>query len=145
MLNVTDNNEHSIVRYKLRAMKLNELLTRRTIDRLRRWRHDCIRMLAKHDARHHLAGKKRRLRALLSQTLFRVLLREFYLVFRLTGDGDYWRFGSTAGGAYGLQQIRGNALGSPTLDKLDTIAPTAGDRLRCNLTASSISCACWRT
>jgi len=38
-------------------------------------------MVAKHDSRNHLTGKKRWLSALLAQTLFRVLLRQLDLVF----------------------------------------------------------------
>jgi len=64
------------------AMKPDELVACNAIDRLWRWRHNRIRMVAKHDSRNHLTGKKRWLSALLAQTLFRVLLRQLDLVFR---------------------------------------------------------------
>ena len=39
-------------------------------------------MIAKHHSRNHLTREKRRLRPLLSATLFRVLFREFDFVLR---------------------------------------------------------------
>lgn len=65
---------------------------------------------------------------------------EFWLVFRLSSDADYWRFGRSSNGAYQLQQIRGNGLGAPALDRRASPQAEAGDRLECRLTDQVISC-----
>ena len=65
---------------------------------------------------------------------------EYWLVTRLAGPADYWRFGRSGGGAYRLQLITGNALGNPVLDVRAQVVPRAGDRLSCRLTDTAITC-----
>jgi len=67
------------------------------------------------------------------------LANEFWLVFRMADTSNYWRFGSQ-GGAYQLQQIRGNALSNTQISTPATITPQAGDLLRCSLLISGITC-----
>src|SRR6185295_11435654 len=89
--NVADHDEDRVVRHQLAAMKLDEVVTRNAIDRLRRRRYNRIRMIAKHHTRNHLAREKRWLRALLSQTLLRVLLRERDFILRKRRLEHYFR------------------------------------------------------
>ena len=65
---------------------------------------------------------------------------ELWLVMRLSSGADYWRFGRSSGGAYELQQIRNNGLGSPSLDRVASVTPETGDRIECKLGASLITC-----
>lgn len=65
---------------------------------------------------------------------------EYWLVTRLAGPGDYWRFGRSGSGSYELQLIQSGALASPTLDVRATVVPRAGDRLSCRLTDAAMTC-----
>src|SRR6185369_8140152 len=89
--NVAGDNEKSVIRHELATVKLHEVVACRTIDRLRRRRHNRVRMLAKHHTRNHLTREKRRLRSLLSQTLLRILLRELDFVCRKRRLEDHFR------------------------------------------------------
>src|SRR6185503_12029320 len=80
VINIADDNEDRAVWNKLAAMKTDELVARRTIDRFGRRRYDRIRVFPKHYPRNHFAREKRRLRPLLPQTLFRVLFRKLDFV-----------------------------------------------------------------
>jgi uncharacterized repeat protein (TIGR01451 family) len=64
---------------------------------------------------------------------------DFWLIFRASNSGNYWRFGRSGGGAYQLDKIAGWALGTATIEQLATIVPAAGDRLECRLT-TGITC-----
>lgn len=65
---------------------------------------------------------------------------EFWLITRLSSDGDYWRFGRSNSGPYQLQLIRGNGLASPALDVRATVTPKPGDRLSCRATDVALTC-----
>ena len=64
---------------------------------------------------------------------------EYWLVVRASDSTNYWRFGRWQGGPYQLQQVVGNALGSPALSSLGSVPPGSGDRLSCQL-GSEIRC-----
>lgn len=64
---------------------------------------------------------------------------EYWLVVRAADAANYWRFGRRENGAYQLQQVVANALGSPALTSLTTVTPAAGDTLSCRL-ASALTC-----
>lgn len=68
-----------------------------------------------------------------------VISDEFWMVFRASDPGNYWRFGRWQGGPYQLQQIAGWALGSPVTTSLASMPVTAGDRLECNV-GSGVTC-----
>lgn len=65
---------------------------------------------------------------------------EFWLVLRASDGASYWRFGRWQSGAYQLQQVAGNALGSPVLSTPVSVMPAAGDRLSCRLTPTRLGC-----
>ena len=52
-----------------------------------------------------------------------------------------WRSpGRWQDGPYQLQQIVGNALGTPSVTTSATVAAAAGDRMACKLSSSAITC-----
>jgi uncharacterized repeat protein (TIGR01451 family) len=69
-----------------------------------------------------------------------VVSPEFWLVVRATDSANYWRFGRAGGGAYQLQQITGNGLGSPTVTTVASAPAAAGDQLSCRYLDAAISC-----
>lgn len=62
-----------------------------------------------------------------------VVSDEFWLVFRASNSGNYWRFGRWQGGPYQLQQVAGWALGSPVITTSASVVAVNGDRLSCTL------------
>ncbi|PZF79913.1 DUF11 domain-containing protein [Jiangella anatolica] len=67
--------------------------------------------------------------------------QEQWLVVRLSGGGDYWRFGRVTGtGSYTLQLIRGDQLADGAVQHHATVAPAAGDRLSCSTTTEGLHC-----
>lgn len=68
-----------------------------------------------------------------------VISDEFWMIFRASNNGNYWRFGRSSGGAYQLQQVTSWTLGSPAVTTLATVVPADGDRLECQL-GSGITC-----
>jgi uncharacterized repeat protein (TIGR01451 family) len=64
---------------------------------------------------------------------------EYWLVFRASNAGNYWRFGRSVDGAYELQQIAGWWFGSPAVTAHASPTPEDGDRLSCQL-ATTIVC-----
>jgi hypothetical protein len=70
----------------------------------------------------------------------RSLGSEFWLVTRLSDPANYWRFGRSASGDYVLQQVANNALGSPSVQVLATLAAETGDVLSCASTSAAITC-----
>ncbi len=65
---------------------------------------------------------------------------EFWLVLRASDGANYWRFGRSQSGPYQLQQVTGNALGSPAMATLATVTPMAGDQLQCQYREHAIAC-----
>ncbi|MBB5786221.1 CARDB domain-containing protein [Jiangella mangrovi] len=67
--------------------------------------------------------------------------QEQWLVVRLSGGGDYWRFGRVVGtGSYTLQLIRGDQLADGAVQHHATVAPAPGDRLSCSSSADGLRC-----
>lgn len=64
---------------------------------------------------------------------------EYWLIVRGTDSANYWRFGRWQGGGYQLQQVVGNALGSPAVTVVGDVVPSAADRLSCHL-GSGLTC-----
>ena len=64
---------------------------------------------------------------------------EYWLVVRAGSSSSYWRFGRWQSGGYQLQQVNNNALGSPALTPLGTVAPAAGDVLSCSM-GTTLTC-----
>jgi hypothetical protein len=65
---------------------------------------------------------------------------EFWMVFRLTDGGNYWRFGRSADESYQLQLVRANTLQTPAAQVVSAVSASAGDTLRCALGDSVIEC-----
>ena len=65
--------------------------------------------------------------------------QEHWLVIRLQGPNDYWRFGRAGGGAYQLQLVRSGALAQPAVTTLRTLPAADGDRLECR-SAATLTC-----
>ena len=66
---------------------------------------------------------------------------EYWLVLRASDGANYWRFGRRNHGAYELQQIVGNAYGSPTITPGASVSGAAGDLLSCRVTTTQLRCA----
>lgn len=57
---------------------------------------------------------------------------DFWLILRASNNGNYWRFGRSAGAdTYQLEQVQGWAMGSPMVRSLASARPAAGDQLSC--------------
>lgn len=64
---------------------------------------------------------------------------ELWLVLRASDSANYWRFGRWKDGAYELQQVVKNKVGSPALTRSATVSAVGGDVLSCQL-ESTITC-----
>ncbi|MGE0729973.1 MAG: DUF11 domain-containing protein [Acidimicrobiia bacterium] len=68
-----------------------------------------------------------------------VVSNEFWMIFRASNSGNYWRFGRWQGAPYELQQIAGWALGSPVVTTHAIVQAFDGDRLECSL-STGVTC-----